>query len=68
MFRRVASNCMRVDGRELKRCVIELDDSVVVNYYTFTDELPLTEWLGGTIEVERDEKGLLRAVWNGKRL
>ena len=25
-----------------------------------------TEWLGGEIRVERDEEGILRALWNGK--
>ena len=26
----------------------------------------MTEWLGGEIRVERDEEGILRALWNGK--
>ncbi len=30
------------------------------------EELPMTEWLGGEIRVERDEEGILRALWNGK--
>ena len=40
----------------------------VVNYYEFREELPMTEWLGGEIRVERDEEGILCALWNGKRL
>lgn len=68
MFRRVASNRVLIDGREFKPCVVELNDGIVVNYYTFTDELPLTEWLGGTIELQRDENGVLRAIWNDKLL
>ena len=41
-------------------------DDRVVNYYTFTDELPLTEWLGGTIELRRAEEGTLQAWQDGK--
>lgn len=34
--------------------------------FEFREELPMTEWLGGEIRVERDEEGILRALWNGK--
>lgn len=40
----------------------------VVNYYEFREELPMTEWLGGEIRVERDGEGILCALWNGKRI
>lgn len=56
------------DGRCLQQAVVEIQDGRVVNYYEFTDELPMTEWLGGIIETERDEEGILRATWNGKSL
>ncbi|MDO4159193.1 MAG: hypothetical protein Q4D41_01900 [Prevotellaceae bacterium] len=68
MFRRVASNRVVVNGKEYRQCVVEVQDGIVVNYYTFTDELPLTEWIGGLIDVKRDEEGILRAYWGGKPL
>lgn len=68
MFRRIAAHHVEIEGRILNRCVVEVDDGRVVNYYTFTDELPLTEWLGGTINLIRDDYGVLVAEWKGKRI
>lgn len=67
-FRRVAAHSVKVRGNELKQCVVEISDGTVVNYYTFTDELPLTEWLGGLIEIETCDDGRLTAYWNGTLL
>lgn len=58
-----------MDTETLRQAVVEIDDKgVVVNYYEFTDELPMTEWLGGQITVSRDDEGMLRAVHNGRIL
>lgn len=65
MFRRVAAHRVEVNGRTLNRCVVEIEDGRVVNYYTFTDELPLTEWLGGTIKIIHNEDAILVAEWRG---
>lgn len=54
------------DGRRLNQAVVEVSYGRVVNYYEFRDELPMTEWLGGTISIERNEEGILMALWNGK--
>lgn len=54
------------DGSILQQAVVELLEGRVVNYFEFREELPMTEWLGGEIRVERDEEGILRALWNGK--
>ena len=54
------------DGSILQQAVVEILEGRVVNYFEFRDELPMTEWLGGEIRVERDEEGILRALWNGK--
>ena len=62
-MRRVAAHEVHVDGRILEQAVVELLSGKVVNYYVFTDELPMTEWLGGTIEIVGEF-----AYWNGKRL
>lgn len=54
------------DGSILLQAVVEILEGRVVNYFEFREELPMTEWLGGEIRVERDEEGILRALWNGK--
>lgn len=54
------------DGSILQQAVVEIQEARVVNYFEFREELPMTEWLGGEIRVERDEEGILRALWNGK--
>lgn len=54
------------DGSILQQAVVEIQEGRVVNYFEFREELPVTEWLGGEIRVERDEEGILRALWNGK--
>lgn len=54
------------DGSILQQAVVEIQEGRVVNYFKFREELPMTEWLGGEIRVERDEEGILRALWNGK--
>lgn len=56
------------DGTILQQAVVEIAEDRVGNYYEFREELPMTEWLGGEIRVERDEEGILCALWNGKRL
>lgn len=56
------------EGKTLHQAVVEIMDGRVVNYYEFRDELPMTEWLGGVIEVKRDEEELLRAYHQGKQL
>lgn len=54
------------DGSILQQAVVEIQEGRVVNYFEFREELPMSEWLGGEIRVERDEEGILRALWNGK--
>ena len=56
------------DGSILQQAVVEIQEGRVVNYFEFREELPKTEWLGGEIRVERDEEGILRALWNGKNI
>lgn len=62
-IRKVAAHEVRVDCSVLIQAVVELKEGRVVNYYTFTDELPLTEWLGGVIEIRES-----KAYWNGRIL
>ena len=62
-IRKVAAHEVHVDGSVLIQAVVELQEGRVVNCYTFSGELPLTEWLGGIIEVRGS-----KAYWNGKPL
>lgn len=68
-LRRCGAHEVRLaDGNVLSQAVVEISDGRVVNYFEFRDELPMTEWLGGIIEVKRDEEGILRAFHHGKKL
>lgn len=67
-LRRVAAHEVIIDEEELIQAVVEIEEGRVVNYYEFRDELPLTEWLGGKIEIKRDDEGILRAYQNNKVL
>ena len=61
--RRVAAHEVKAPGEVLQQAVVELKGGKVERYYPFTDELPQTEWLGGTILIEDD-----CAYWNGIKL
>lgn len=68
-FRRCgAHEIMLPQGDLLCQAVVEIEEGRVVNYYEFRDELPMTEWLGGKIEVKHDEEGILRAYHGSKIL
>lgn len=56
------------DNMTLVRAVVEIFADKVVNCYEFRNELPMTEWLGGRIDIKRDEEGILRAYHLGRRL
>ena len=67
--RRSGAHVVRLPaGTQPHQGVVELEDSRVVNYYEFRDELPMTEWLGGEIRIIIDEEGIRRAYWKGKRI
>ena len=55
-------------NRTLIQAVVEIQGTQVVNYYEFRDELPMTEWLGGTIILKYSESGELQAWWDNKQL
>lgn len=56
------------DNVVLVRAVVEIVADRVVDYYEFRDELPMTEWLGGRIDIKKDEKGVPRAYYQGRWL
>jgi len=49
-MRRVAANIVYINDKEFhKNHIVELFDDMVVNHYNLSDELAMTEWLGGVI-------------------
>lgn len=67
-MRRVGAHTVITESATLTQAVVEIYDGRVANYYEFRDELPMTEWLGGTIIIKRDADGILRAQKDGKLL
>ncbi len=62
-LRRVAANHLIIAERQLINHVVEIYGSRVVNYYPLKGEIPMTEWLGGTIVVKEG-----KAYHNGSEL
>ena len=54
-FRRLGFHELKVSGEVLHQAIVEVIGDRVVNYYEFTDELPMTEWIGGTCEIINDK-------------
>ena len=54
-FRRLGFHELKVSGKVLHQVIVEVIGDRVVNYYEFTDELPMTEWIGGTCEIINDK-------------
>lgn len=68
-LRKVASHRVEdEDGNVWVQAVVSLENGRVVSVEHFEDELPMTEWLCGTIELKHDETGGYSAWWNKIRL
>lgn len=65
MLRRIASNRIVIDNRQLTLHVIEIEDGFVKDFYPLTQELPFTEWFNGTITLTKDKNGKTIAVKDG---
>jgi len=49
---RKAYNRVRYNGRKYRQAIVESDDNgKVLRVYEFTEEMPFTEWIGGSIEI-----------------
>lgn len=69
MKRYAAHQIVLEDGTAIEQGIVELSDGgVVARTFPFWHEQPMTEWLGGVIEVKADEAGRLRAYHHGHRL
>jgi hypothetical protein len=67
-MRRIGANTIIIGDRELSPGIVEIVEQRVVNFYELDDELPMTEWLGGTIEIIKNNQGILQAFKNNKLL
>jgi len=56
------------DGITLHNAIVVVEDGMVIDRYTFSEERAHTLWLGGTIVVRKSEDGLLRAYKDGYML
>lgn len=68
MIRRIAANRIIASDKQFSQYVIEIKDGIVIDCYPLHEELPFTEWLGGTILLEKDKDGNMRASKDGKIL
>lgn len=49
-MRRIAANFVYINNKEFhKNHIVELFDDMVVNHFGLTEELAMTEWLGGIL-------------------
>jgi len=65
-LRRVAANTVASPLGTMQTEVVEIADGVVTQHYHLDGEQEATEWLQGTITLETDSEGKLRARYNGK--
>lgn len=69
MKRYAAHQIVLEDGTAIEQGIVELSDGgIVARIFPFWHEQPMTEWLGGVIEVKADEAGCLRAYHHGHLL
>lgn len=54
-MRRVAASKVFINEKEFHNHVVELYDHLLVNHYPLEGEIPMTEWLGGTIIIRGRE-------------
>lgn len=54
-MRRVAASRVYINDKEFRNHVVELFEHTLVNHYPLQGELPMTEWLGGTIIIRGKE-------------
>ena len=68
-IRRIAAHKVVVDGETLRQHVVVISEGRVVDCFPLTEELPMTEWLSGTIDVLDDAEGTGKiALYHGRCL
>lgn len=66
-MRRVAANTAICNDKRIEPAVIELVGNAVVRCFPLKEELAMTEWIGGEVQIQ-DHEGNLRAYKDGKML
>ena len=62
-MRRIGANdVITPDGEILSPAVVEIDNGMVQQWYRLDMEMPFTEWIGGTIELQADNNGNIMAI------
>ena len=68
-MRRIGANdVITPDGEILSPAVVEIDNGMVQQWYRLDMEMPFTEWIGGTIELQADSNGNIMAIKNNRIL
>lgn len=67
-LRKFAAHRIHLDGNVFSMFLVEVLKGKVVDYRKLVGEEAKTEWLGGDIELQEDEEGLLTAFHDGKKL
>ncbi|MDD6393042.1 MAG: hypothetical protein PUG21_01970 [Prevotella sp.] len=68
-MRRIGANdVITPDGEILSPAVVEIDNGMVQQWYRLDMEMPFTEWIGGTIELQADNNGNIMAIKNNRIL
>lgn len=64
-MRKIAAHRLETPTGVVHLGVVVIRDGIVEDYSPFSGELPFTEWLGGTIVIQPDADGRLRAYQEG---
>ena len=68
-MRRIGANdVITPDGEILSPAVVEIDNGMVQQWYRLDMEMPFTERIGGTIELQADNNGNIMAIKNNRIL
>ena len=68
-MRRIGANdVITPDGEILSPAVVEIDNGMVQQWYRLDMEMPFTEWIGGTVELQADNNGNIMAIKNNRIL
>ena len=53
MIHQYGVNRVIMDGVQYLQCIVTIKDDEIIDFRTFTEDQPFTEWVGGTIEIIR---------------
>ena len=56
------------DGEEIPLAVVEVVGNAVSSVFRLQSEIPSTEWIGGCIELRRNDEGRVQAFKDGEIL